>query len=138
MQLGNATSGSVSTENLPSAGLRFTAVSPSTTVRIEQSARPVCTARMQSSRVFSGVMVALGAKLRAASSCPEPMSTATRTSGLSSSAQRVGSKPFLHTAPKPCMNTGRLKPMARARLGVGVSEKARSTLPVCSSITELP
>ena len=58
------------------------AVRPSTSALTTQSTRPEAISSITSSRVFSEVMVAFGAKRRATVSLAEPTSTAIFTSGL--------------------------------------------------------
>src|SRR5215831_11526383 len=84
---------------LPRAGFFLTAVRPRITARITQSARPVCTASTHSSRVFRPMISPFEAKLRAASSWTDPMSTAILMSGLLRSPQVFGSNPFFATVP---------------------------------------
>ena len=80
---------------MPRFGFLAIAVSPSTSALTTQSTRPEAICSITSSRVFSDVMVAFGAKRRATASLAEPTSTAIFTSGLLMSAQVLASKPFL-------------------------------------------
>ena len=77
----------------------FWAITMATSALTTLSTRPDDISSMTSSRDFSDLMVAFGAKRRATVSLAEPASTAILTSGLLMSAQVLASSPFLSMAP---------------------------------------
>src|ERR1700692_2740827 len=138
MLLGIATDGLCRILYVPRLGFLAMAVRPSTNALTTQSTRPDDISSMTSSRDFSDLMVALGAKRRATASLAEPTSTAMFTSGLLMSVQVLASRPFLSMAPNGCGNTVALKSTTSARCGVGLRAKPRSILFDCRSRIEFP
>src|SRR6201992_231201 len=128
MPLAIVTDGDCRILYVPRLGFFAIAVSPSTSALTTQSTRPEAICSITSSRVFSDVIVAFGAKRRATASLAEPTSTAILTSGLLMSAQVLASRPFLSIAPNGCGNTGLVKSTTSARCGVGLSAQPRQTL----------
>src|ERR1700731_4734462 len=135
---GMATEGVCRILYTPRFGFLAIAVRPSINALTPQSTRPDDISSMTSSRDFSDLIVAFGAKRRATVSLAEPTSTAILTSGLEMSAQLLASRPFLSIAPKGCGNTGAVKSTNRGRCGVGLRAKPRSILFDCRSRIELP
>src|SRR5215475_1365250 len=99
MLLGIATEGDCRILYVPRLGFLAIAVRPSTSALTTQSTRPDDISSITSSRDFSDLIAAFGAKRRATASLAEPTSTAILTSGLLMSAQVLASKPFLSMAP---------------------------------------
>src|ERR1700687_4353782 len=123
---------------VPRFGFVAIAVRPSISALTTQSTRPDDISSMTSSRDFSDLIVAFGAKRRATVSLAEPTSTAILTSGLLTSAQVLASNPFFSTAPKGCGKTVAVKSTTSARCGVGLRAKPRSILFDCRSRIEFP